>query len=217
MTSPTDETRPQSPSSAEPDAAAVGSRRRRFLTRGSVAAGTLMLVAAGVMAPATLASWNNNSSVSAGIITAGELKVAATGTPVWTETTPNITPRTITPAGRLISPGDTFEAKYDYAVTGAGDNLAATFKVSPVGTQSLPAGVTAQYTVTAGTTTTPRTNLNATSSAVRLPSVPSTATVRIYLVYSATATQNSSATNTLVNLNDIKLTVDQVRSEGGFL
>ena len=41
-------------------------------------------------------------------------------------------------------------------------------------------------------------------------------TVRLYLTYSATATQNSSTTNTLVNLNDIKLTADQVRTGGGF-
>ena len=216
MTSPTDETRPQPPSSAEPDAAAVGSRRSRFFTRGSVLAGTMMLVAAAVMAPATLASWNNDSSSAVGTLTAGELAVAASGTPVWTETTPNITPRNITPAGRLISPGDTFEAKYDYTVSGAGDNLAAAFKVSPSGTQSLPSGVTAQYTVTAGSTTTARTNLNATSAAVRLPSLPSTVTVRLYLTYSATAAQNSSTTNTLVNLNDIKLTADQVRTGGGF-
>lgn len=69
----------------------------------------------------SLAYWNDSASLSGGTITAGELTIAASGTPSWSDVNGPIT------LGSFHAvPGDVLTYTATFNVTAVGDNLSAT-------------------------------------------------------------------------------------------
>lgn len=96
-------------------------------TKGTIAAGAALMLLLGT--GGTLAYWNDSATLNGqNSITAGQLRVVQTGTPVWSikhQTGTETTVSDIT-AVRIV-PGDQLIYKGNYTVTAEGQNLA--FKV----------------------------------------------------------------------------------------
>jgi len=93
-------------------------------TKGALAASAALVLL--LSTGGTLAYWNSTVDLGGAAITAGNLAVAADGTPTWTLTYGTLAPVTLTPeqlATVRIVPGDTLTFSADYDITAQGRDL----------------------------------------------------------------------------------------------
>lgn len=98
------------------------------ITKGVIAGAAGVLLLSG--GAGTFAAWNNSVSLGSGSVNTGTLKVTATGSGSWTDTTVTSTHPTATTipniSNFLLVPGDSVEYKTTISVSASGDHLEGT-------------------------------------------------------------------------------------------
>ncbi|HLT83411.1 MAG TPA: alternate-type signal peptide domain-containing protein [Phototrophicaceae bacterium] len=123
-------------------------RGRRRRSPGPLVAAAALLAGA-VGAGGTVALWSSDGSSPMGVVTAGDLDIDLVGSPVWRETSADVTgtPRAIEPADFLARPGDTVTLAQDFRTELQGDNMLGRITVDWEQPPALAVGVSATYSV----------------------------------------------------------------------
>ena len=171
------------------------------LTKGTIvgAAGiALLLGGAG-----TFALWNDSASVDGGTVTSGTLYFDAVRAGTWQDVSVPATPKPIADiTGFRTVPGDVLTYTSDVVVNATGQNLVAKFDAAYKNTTALPTGFTAAVTVK-----------DSTGAIVANPvTVTNGATYKVVVTLTFDkATAGKVSQNTAVDLDDVGLTLTQVR------
>jgi alternate signal-mediated exported protein len=170
------------------------------LTKGAIAGGAgivLLLGGAG-----TFALWNDSASVDGGTISTGTLTISGVGTAQWRDVSSDVTPSDVDDSFVMV-PGDTLTLSQDFTIEADGDNLFAEVDYDYTAPAGLPTGVTATLAVTNG----------ATAVTAGTPvSVVDGDTIHVVLTLDfASSTSGTTSQDASVTLDDVDLTVTQVR------
>lgn len=169
-------------------------------TKGAIAgAAGIVLLLGGA---GTFALWNDSASVAGGDITSGTLSMTPDGAPVWEDVSADVAgnPSVIDPGAFLIVPGDTITMTQDVTIDASGDNLLAEFDYT-YAEGTLPTGFSTDVEV--------EVNGVVTANPADV-SDGDVVTVVLTLEFDS-ATSDQVSQNATVNLNDIDVTVTQVR------
>jgi len=125
-------------------------RRRRSSSPAWLVFFAIAAVAAVAAGIGTFALWNQEPAwPQAKFVTSGNLKVTATGEPVWRETSADVTtsPRVVDPDEFLIRAGDSVAVDFPFETELAGKNMQAQLSVDWAAETRVPDSVFGRYTI----------------------------------------------------------------------
>lgn len=171
------------------------------------AAGVLLLGGAG-----TFALWNDSTSVDAGSVSTGHLKLNASAAGAWTDISGADPGVAFNPATDHIVPGDTVKFAQTVTIDADGKNLKGALTVGNLAS-AIPASLSADVQVSiAADLTAP--NVSSAGNVISF-TAPGTYEVPVTITVSfAKGTTASTADTTMdqtVNLDNLALSLDQVR------
>lgn len=182
------------------------------------------LAAGAAVGGGTFALWSPADTADGGTITAGDLDVEAEST-VWRETSEDVAaaPRVIDPDEFLVRPGDTVTAEFPVTVTLEGENMRAEIGAEWAGPPEVPAGVTGTYQLRDDDGDMVGEALDLEQDGTLLDAAEPSAgletsyTLHVALDFSGLDDRfgEGSPTQT-VDLDELQVTVDQIRSGGDF-
>jgi len=172
------------------------------LTKGTIAgAAGIVLLLGGA---GTFALWNDSAAISGGTVASGTLSFGAVAPGTWKDISPDVSGGTGVPIDGTFRtvPGDVLAYTSTVVVNATGDNLLAKFDAVYKNTTALPTGFTTAVIVKDSKGATVANPVTVTDG--------DTYTVVVKLTFDA-ATAGKVSQDTPVNLEDVALTLTQVR------